>query len=330
MTRMSDPSIWDRYWQFDRVASCFDAAGTEDYDDSVAGGWRRFFEALPPEARILDLCCGNGAVALIAAETGLARGKAFEIVAVDQAAIDPRAYVTRHREAIDAIDFRSGTAAETLPFDDDRFDAAVSQYGIEYSDMDRSIAELGRVIAPGGRVRLVLHAAEGVVSRDSRGVIAEADFLLDTVDLPGAARRCYLAVSAAERTPDASEAAHREARASLADFETALGATAQRVPGAMDRTMLRNAGSVLLDTFNRRARFDVEQLVDKANDLEAEIAAHRGRLQALVDSAVDKNGLTTIRRDLSIAGATDARHHELRKGGDLIGHVVEAEFPAQP
>ena len=48
---MADPSIWDRYWHFDRVASCFDAAGTEDYDDSVADGWRHFFEALPPEAR---------------------------------------------------------------------------------------------------------------------------------------------------------------------------------------------------------------------------------------------------------------------------------------
>jgi len=324
---MSDPSIWDRYWHFDRVASCFDAAGTEDYDDSVAGGWRRFFEELPHGARILDLCCGNGAVALIAAETGLAEGKAFEIVAVDQAAIDPRAYVTRHREAIEAVDFRSGTAAEALPFDDDRFDTAVSQYGIEYSDMNRSIAELGRVIAPGGRIRLVLHAADGVVSRDSRGVIAEADFLLDTVDLPGAARHCFLAVSAAERTPDASEAAHLEARARLADFEAALGATAQRVPGAMDRTMLRNAGSVLLDTFNRRARFDVDQLIAKADELRAEIAAHRGRLQALVNAAVGPDEVRQIEGWLREAGAGEVRDERLHRGADLIGHVVEAEFP---
>ena len=324
---MADPSIWDRYWHFDRVASCFDAGGAEDYDDSVATGWRQFFEGLPDHARILDLCCGNGAVALIAAETGLARGKDFEIVAVDQAAIDPRAYVTRHREAIEAIEFHSGTAAEALPFDDDRFDAAVSQYGIEYSDMGRSLGELGRVIAPGGRVRLVLHAADGVVSRDSRGVIAEADFLLDTIDLPGAARRCFIAVSAAERTPDASEAAHNEARASLAAFEAALGATARRVPGAMDQTMLRNAGAVLLDTFNRRARFDVDQLVAKTDELGAEIGAHRGRLQALVDAAVERAEVVWIEAALRTGGAAEFRHEELRKGAGLIGHVVEADFP---
>lgn len=323
---MADSSIWDRYWHFDRVASCFDAGGAEDYDDSVAGGWRRFFAALPTGARILDLCCGNGAVALIAADTANAADKSFEIVAVDQADIDPRAYVKRHREALAAIDFRPGTAAEALPFETGRFDAAVSQYGIEYSDMVRSLAEIGRVIAPGGRVRLVLHAADGVVSRDSRGVIAEADFLLDTIDLPGAARRCYLAVSAAERIPDASEAAHREARDSLAAFETALGETARRVPAARDRTMLRNAGAVLLDTFNRRARFDVDQLVAKADELEAEILAHRGRLQALVDAAVDAEALDGIEAALIAAGAAAVRREGLRKGADLIGHVVEAEF----
>jgi ubiquinone/menaquinone biosynthesis C-methylase UbiE len=324
---MADSSIWDRYWHFDRVASCFDAAGAEDYDDSVAAGWRQFFAERPQGARILDLCCGNGAVALIAAETGIARGKGFEIVGVDQAAIDPRAYVSRHREAIEAIDFRSGTPAEALPFDDDRFDAAVSQYGIEYSDMDRSLAEIARVIAPEGRVRLVLHAADGVVSRDSREVIGEADFLLDTIDLPGTARRCYVAVSAAERRPDASEAAHNEARASLAEFEAALSATARRVPGAMDRTMLRNAGSVLLDTFNRRAKFDVDQLVAKADELGAEIAAHRGRLQALVDAAIGPEGVVRIEAKLREAGAGQIRHEVLRRDAGLIGHIVEAEFP---
>ena len=127
-----DPAIWNRYWQFDRIASCFDGGGERNYDESVAAGWRTFFADVPEGARLLDLCTGNGAAALIAAEIGLAQDKQFEIVAVDRAEIDPPAYVSRHREALATIDFRPGTEAEKLPFDDGRFDAVFSQYGIEY------------------------------------------------------------------------------------------------------------------------------------------------------------------------------------------------------
>ena len=326
--RAPDRSIWNQYWQFDRIASCFDGAGVQNYDESVAGGWRLFFESLPEGTRILDLCTGNGAVALIAAEVNLSQRKRFEIAAVDQADIDPVAFVSRHRPALATIAFRPRTAVEELPFADDSFGAVVSQYGIEYSDLNRSLAELGRVAARGGRARLVLHAVEGVVSADAKRVIEETDFLLATIDLPGAARRCFEAVTRAERNADADEAAHRQARESLAAFETALMQAAHRIPAAADKTLLRNSGAVLLDTFKRRGRFDVEQLVAKADDVRTEILAHRGRLQALIDAAVTRAELRDIADRLGEAGAEPIEQSELRKGPALIGYVVEARFPA--
>ena len=48
---MSDGGIWDRYWHFDRIASCFDGAGATNYDDCIADGWRAFFAGLPDERR---------------------------------------------------------------------------------------------------------------------------------------------------------------------------------------------------------------------------------------------------------------------------------------
>jgi SAM-dependent methyltransferase len=322
-----DLGIWNHYWQSDRIASCLDGAGARNYDDSVAAGWRAFFGTLPADCRILDLCTGNGAVAILAAETSLAEARAFDIVAVDQAEIDPPAYLTRHQAELSAIAFRPQTRVEALPFADRSFDAVVSQYGLEYSDLSRSLAELGRVIAGGGRVRLVLHAAEGVVSADAKRVIDEADFLLNEVDLPAAARRCFLAVTAAERTEDAGEDAHREARDSLASFEAALARTARRIPTAVDAAMLRNSGAVLLDTFKRHARLDVEQLVAKAEEVRTSILDHRGRLQALVDAAVTRDGAAAVADALIGLGAQAAQPSELHNGAALIGHVVEASFP---
>jgi ubiquinone/menaquinone biosynthesis C-methylase UbiE len=321
-----DAAVWNRYWQFDRIASCFDSAGVRNYDESVAGGWRAFFQGLPNGSRILDLCTGNGAIALIAAEVGLVQGKGFDIVAVDRADIDPPAYVSRHRDALAGITFKARTAVEDLPFPDASFDAVVSQYGIEYSDMERALDELMRVVRPGGRARLVLHAADGIVAADSKRVIDEADFLLETIDLPGTAARCFAAVAAAERSAEASEETHRDARESLRAFESALMATGRRMAGAVDQTMLRNSAAVLFDTFKRHARLDVEQMIAKTDEVRTSIRDHRGRLQALIDAAVTRAEAEAIANRIAAGGAEAVEQEELRSGAGLIGHVVEARF----
>ena len=321
---MSESWIWDRYWHFDRIASCCDGAGAANYDDSVAAGWRAFFGGLPTGARFLDLCTGNGAAALIAAEVGRREAKGFEIVAVDQAAIDPPAYVTRHAQDLAAIRFVPGTNVEALPFPDASFDAAISQYGIEYSDLVRSLPEAVRVIAPGGCLRLVVHAAEGAVAAGARTVIAEADLLLGEIGLTGAAARCFAALWAVEREGSADRQAADEA---FAAFQDALERTARQIPQAQDATMFKNSGAVLLDTFQRRGRFDLDQLLAKAQEIEAEIRAHRGRLAALVEAALDAPQAAGLADQLKEAGADEAASAPLHHGGDLIGHVVEARFP---
>ena len=323
---MSDPSIWDRYWQFDRIASCFDEAGAHNYDDKVAGGWRDFFESLPAGTAILDLCTGNGAIAIMAAEASRSTGRGFTVTAVDRAAIDPRRYVTRHQDALAAIDFRPGTDAAALPFADRSFGAVVSQYGIEYTDLPRAAAELARVVAPEGRVRLVVHAAEGKVAETSRRAIAEADFLLDEIDLSGAARACFVATATAERTSPASPDARATARARLAAFEGALRQVGERIPAAADPANLRNAGAILLEAFKRRGALTLEELIAVADRVKTENEAHRGRLAALVAAALTADEAEALAARLRQHGAAAASAAPLRARDALIGHVIEARF----
>ena len=56
----------------------------------------------------------------------------------------------------DGIDWRLGQA-EALPFDDAAFDAAVSQFGLMFfGDRARALAEMWRVIRPGGRLAVAV------------------------------------------------------------------------------------------------------------------------------------------------------------------------------
>lgn len=317
-----DGGLWDQYWHYDRIASCFDDAGRANYADDIAGGWRAFFDALPERARILDLCTGNGAAALIAAETARERSRNFRIVAVDQAAIDPACHVSRHEEDYASIIFLRGTEVEALPFPDAGFAAVISQYGIEYSDLELSLPEAVRMIAPGGRLRLVIHAADGRVATDSRQVIAEANLLLDEIGLPAAADRCFRAVFAVERGGGDPALADE----SFAAFQDALVLAADHVSTAMDPGMFRNSGAVLLDSFQRRGSFDLEQLLGKVEQVRSEIAAHRARLLALVESALDRNQAEALADRVGALGGV-AASRPLESEAGLIGHVVAARFP---
>ena len=105
---------------------------------------------LSPGDRVLDVCCGTGAVARRAAAV-VGRGR---VVGVDlsEAMIE----VARLVAGGDAIDWRVGDAL-ALPVGDEEFDVALCQFGLMFvSDRVAALAELARVVRPGGRLGVLV------------------------------------------------------------------------------------------------------------------------------------------------------------------------------
>lgn len=314
---------WDLFWHFDRVASCCDEAGRANYDPRIADGWRSFFDSLEEGARILDLCTGNGAVALIALEVSEAKGGHFAIAGVDRAAIDPAEFAVTRREHLRKIGFQGHVEAERLPFAEHSFGAVTSQYGIEYSDLDRSLPEAMRVLEPGGSLRFCLHAAEGTVAATTRAAVADADFMLDEIDLPARAEAAFRAVLGVERADAPPARAMAAADQAFAAFRDALAAAAGRIPQAADQAMIRNARSVLVHAFENRGHFPPGVLLEKVREVRTEIEAHRIRQRALLDAAVDRARLGEIAARLESLGLANVATSELRFGEAFLGYVVE-------
>lgn len=154
---------WTHYWRAGQAASCFSGADTEV---RLTALWNDFIDGLPAGARLLDLATGNGTVALSCAARARARNLNLRIDAVDAAAIDPQACLENADPLLRNVHFYGNTRLEALPFPDGAFDAIVSQFGFEYADEESASAETARCLAPGGRMRLVVHARGGAVSRD--------------------------------------------------------------------------------------------------------------------------------------------------------------------
>lgn len=327
-------SIWDRYWQADRIASCFDVIGC-NYDEALLRDWRAFFLALDDGARVLDLCTGNGAIALVAAQVSADEAKGLHIEAVDRAAIDPVRYVSRDREYLGNITFHGGTMSETLPFADATFDAVTSQYGVEYTDLEKTLAEVSRVLAPAGRLRLVLHAAEGHVVHTSGGDIAGCRHLALKSGLFKAAEKAIRTVRGIGRGtvrgigkgPVAPTRTERlRARKAVSAFKARLEAAGERARDAGNRAMFENVIAVLADTYNKRDDFPLQTLLDQVGKARAEVLAHLGRCEALVAAARSEHDISEMTDSLAGLGFENGGYAAVIHGEqkNLVGWAVTA------
>ena len=292
----ADPA-WDSFWRYDRLCSFHVAPGAPNYGPPIADGWRAFFASLPPRSSVLDIATGNGAIAVLAIEAG----DDLVVTGADLADVRPADFVTTASAALGRVTFLANTPGEALPLGDSSVDAIVSQYGIEYSDLDRSLPEAVRVLAPGGRLRFAMHAAEGAIARDTATSIADADFLLDL----------NLVTLVTNSAP------------ALSLFNAGLKAIADRVPGATDKAMLANVHQSLCDAYDFRR----SELVAVATAQRAEILAHRDRQAALLTAARSATQMDRIGDQFRALGLGAIARDEQCDGTDLIGHVIEAKKP---
>jgi demethylmenaquinone methyltransferase / 2-methoxy-6-polyprenyl-1,4-benzoquinol methylase len=128
---------------FDRIAPVYDAMNRV-MTAGLDRRWRAETAAavVRPGDRVLDSCCGTGDLAVACMRAG---GKVTGLDFSDR-------MLARARKKSSAVEWVQGDALE-LPFDDGLFDAATVGFGVRnLADVEGGLAELQRVLRPGGRV----------------------------------------------------------------------------------------------------------------------------------------------------------------------------------
>jgi ubiquinone/menaquinone biosynthesis C-methylase UbiE len=137
---------------FTARAATYDASSFWCTDRVILERIRGLLEPTGQE-HLLDVAVGTGLVSRhlsphVARITGLDINEAM----VDQA-----------RDAVDELVIAPG---ESMPFDDDRFDLIVCRQGIQFMQLEAVLAEMVRVLKPGGRMLSVDLVAYGDPDRD--------------------------------------------------------------------------------------------------------------------------------------------------------------------
>lgn len=144
--------------------------------DGVAEGWHRWIPRMRewyapvttlmldlarigPGSRVLDVAAGDGDQSLAAAERV---GLGGYVLATDPAA-ELLVFARRSAEQAGVGNLEVGVMeAEKLLLADGCFDAVICRFGLMFfSDPDRGLGEMNRVLRRGGRVSLVVYGVEG-------------------------------------------------------------------------------------------------------------------------------------------------------------------------
>lgn len=160
---------WSLFWRQGH-STTFGDYFKQGYEGAVADWWQSTVDTLTADATVLEVGCGNCSLL----PTLIKSGAIARYIGVDLARVEISA-VAREGLAESDIDvvLHAETPAEDIPEADASIDLVASVFGIEYSNLEKSFAEVLRVLKPGGQFTALLHHADSVVTSMSARALTE-------------------------------------------------------------------------------------------------------------------------------------------------------------
>lgn len=313
-------AVWSRYWSLGPLHSCV-TSYTDNYGGAIGQFWRGVFALLKPGEHVLDIGTGNGALPHLLLQC---RPDAdVTCHAVDVAAIDPAWIQKLPASQRRSLRFHSRVEAEQLPFDDCVFDLVVSQYGLEYSDLQRSVPELRRVLAPGGRIAMILHHADSRPVNLAREETAHIDWLLSTDGLVEMTERLLspmaLAASEAGRRALARDERAIADRASFNQLQDVLSA---RLTGAVCPDVLHETRTELAQILFTSSHQGEQAAASRLALLRHNLSHQRVRLVQLCEAALDEPRVRAVAA--ALRGEEAAQISPVLEGSWIMGWTLRA------
>ncbi len=308
---------WSLFWRQGH-STTFGDYFKQGYVGAVADWWQLKLNGLPENATVVELGCGN--CSLLPAM--IASGVKGKYIGVDIAEVSPSP-VARQGLAESGIELvlHSTTPAEEIPEMDASCDLVASVFGIEYSDMQRSVPEAARLLKPGGRFCALLHHDNSLITGMSRRAIAE----FSSGDLRKVIESLTMISSERDRS------------ASLADLKASYKAEKGRkkinslAQKYLSDTNLQTMNATMFEVMTQALKFfkmmgaSSQQRRDFIAWLEAEQRASHERFRQMVSVAFDGAGIEALKAVFEGAGFSDVKTEVIYSDKDILAWELVAE-----
>lgn len=259
---MDKAKAWGAYWaQMGEVGGCLPGAPPV-VEAQLAQLWGQFAQGFAPGSKLLDLACGTGAVM----RSVLRGNERLDLTGVDYAVL-PKGRAKK-------IKLIGETDIAALPFEDDSFDGLTSQFGIEYSDIAKSAPEIARVAKPGAQLRFVIH-------HDASPIVAQ-----------NTKRHAAMSGIAQSAIFDMARSVITQPGSSTALLSQAFSLVARGHP---DQSVVREIAAGV----DNAIQIGGKQGSNELKRIETNLAQECGVLEALLDVALDGNGIASFLTSLA-------------------------------
>jgi YD repeat-containing protein len=278
---------------------------------------------LPAHTKVLDLGTGNGALPRLLLQAGTDLTVRCE--GVDVADAQPQWIERLPLAQRERVRIHSRVSCEALPFSDASFGCVVSQFGVEYADLDRALPEALRVLQPGGSLRLAIHHAEGRPARLAREEVAHAQWLQQSGWLE-AARDMSLAMSLMG-SPEGRLALNTQDRwqAVRQTFDGFQRRLAERAATSPCPDLLADAQNWLTQVFQAAARQGEGVARSGMGQIEQLLQEGQMRLQDLLGHVVDRPRIEALAQLVRAAG-----HAAVIETAEDNGHLMGWWLTTEP
>lgn len=293
-------SLWADYWADAPPESCT-ALLPPDARRDIEAVWRNAFARLEKGASVLDIAAGRGAVLALAA----AARSDLALLGVDSAPTN--AIAPADKDAA-GFDLRGDIDAAALPFPDRAFTLVASQFGLEYADFERALAEALRVCAD--RLILLVHAADGIVVKQNAAEADQISWILDSLRLFEKLKHGFHGPGGRITAPVKAALELIRKKSNAIENPRLLDAVAQ---GALQLNAIA-------------AQHGPAAALEAAGQMETRMRNHAARMSALAEAALSPEDCSRALRKIRDSGFSSHGFHDARApaSGALVGRWIDA------
>jgi SAM-dependent methyltransferase len=308
---------WSVFWRQGH-STTFGDWFKQGYEGAVAEWWQAALAGAPGNATVIELGCGNCSLLPAMVQAG-AGGK---YIGVDVARVSPSAIAGQGlgESGIDLV-LHSETPAEQVPEPDGSADLVASVFGIEYSELERSVPEAARLLRKGGRFSALLHHDGSIVTTMSKRAIGE----FDRQDIDKAIAALQDISSERDRVRELSELKSSEKAEAGRNLMNTL---AQKY---LSDTNPKTANATMFEFMSQALKFfkmmgtGSEQRAGFIESLKIEHLASHERFRQMVSVAFDAEGIEEIKGLFEKSGFGEVEVDLVHTGNDILAWSLKAK-----
>ncbi|ALS99192.1 class I SAM-dependent methyltransferase [Lacimicrobium alkaliphilum] len=289
---MTDAKGWDSYWQSQQNTQAL--AVQTGYTDPLEQHWQAFFNrALRQYASpvLLELACGNGAVinTLPHAFTDSVNAVGLDI------SIHGIANLLRHHPQSSGV----VASADALPFQQQRFDLVVSQFGAEYASSNALLQALPLLKEKGLMAALVHFQGSDIYQASEHA--CEISGELEQQQILSEAKKALLAAIRCA-AGDIPRDVFREVDMAFAPVVKSLESIIRTCRHQDLGNKLKRLHGDIARIYQFPDRYQQQEVGQWMDRVAEDFAAYYSRMTALVDAALSEEQLTDLKQLICASG----------------------------